>query len=261
MPSAPPSMPTLLELQRGFLGALLGEPAAAATLVAGDPEAAPSLIGVYANNAAVNFLESLRLTYPALLRLTGDEYFAQAAHAYRRRHPSRSGDLQWVGANFAEFLAERHGEDGYRYLADVARFEWLVQESLLAADHAPFDLRRLAAVAPDAYDELRFILHPAVRLFVSPFPAYTIWDANRDPATEPPLIDLGQGPERVLIARQRGRSAYLPLTAGEYAFLDAIATGKNFAAALAATAAEPDFAAPEALQKFVLCESIIDFST
>jgi hypothetical protein len=255
-------MPTLLELQRGFLQAMLGTPASAASLIAGPREDAADRIDVYANNAAVNFLESLRLTYPAVRRLTGDDYFDHAVQAYRRDHPSRSGDLQWAGSAFAEYLSQRHAGDEFRYLGEVARLEWLIQESLLAADHARFDLSRLAAVAPDAYDGLRFHLHPAVRLFASPYPAYTIWDANVGSDAEPGVIDLDQGDERVLIGRSSGRSAFLPLTAGEHAFLAALAAGAQFAAAIeAAGAADPDFEPAAALQRFVLAESIVDFST
>jgi hypothetical protein len=254
-------MPTLLEVQRGFLEAVLGRLADAAPLIAGAPADAEARVGVYANNAATNFLDGLRLTYPAVRRLTGDAYFDQAAHAYRSGHPSRSGDLQWAGREFAQFLAQRHADDAYRYLGEVARLEWLVQESLLAADHPPFDLQRLATVAPEHYDELRFRLHPAARLFASIFPAYTIWDANVGTETEPEVIDLSQGPERLLITRRGGRSAFFRLDAPEWAFLEALAAGANFAAALAAaSAAEPEFDPGATLQKFVLAETIVDFS-
>ena len=254
-------MPTLLELQRSFLGALLGDPATVLPLIAGPGPVAADLVGVYANNAASNFLESLRLTYPAVLRLTGDDYFNQAVHAYRRDHPSRSGDLQGAGAAFPSYLAARHAGDVYRYLGDVARFEWLLQESLLAADHAPFDLQRLAAVAPEAYDELRFELHPAARLFESAYPAYTIWDANVGSDAEPATIDLDQGGERVLIGRSLGRSVFHPLSAAEHAFLEACAQRQRFDAAIAAAgAADPNFDAGAVLQRFVLAGSIVAFS-
>jgi hypothetical protein len=255
-------MPTLLEVQRGFLDAVLGRCADAAPLITGQPADAEARIRVYANNAATNFLDSLRLTYPAVRRLTGDAYFDQAVHAYRSGHPSRSGDLQWAGREFPQFLAERHADDAYRYLGEVARLDWLVQESLLAADHGPFDLQRLAAVAPEQYDELRFVLHPASRLFASIFPAYTIWDANVGTTAEPDVIDLTQGPERVLVTRKGGRSAFFPLDAGEFAFLEALVAGSNFAAALAAASeADPGFDPGATLQTCVLAESIVDFST
>lgn len=257
-------MPTLLELQRTFLRGVLGaagEAAAAGELLdaaQGDPA---RRVGVYANNAAANFLDSLRLSFPAVQRLTGDAYFDQAVARFREDHPSRSGDLQGAGAAFADYLAARHGADAYRYLGDVARLEWLYQESLLAADHAPFDLARLGRVPAAHYDALVFTLHPAARLFESAYPAYTIWDANTGSDAEPPLIDLDAGGERLLIARSGGRSRFHLLDGGEHGFLAALATGAVFADAIAAGAdGKPEFDPAKTLQKFVLAGAIVDFS-
>ncbi len=136
-------MPTLPELQRDFMQAvlegsctpLLGE------IVAGD-RAPSQRLAIYANNAETNFIESLRLSFPAIRRLVGDAYFTQCAREYRAQHPSRSGDLQHVGAAFPDYWADRHGRDEFRYLADIARLEWLYQEALTG--------RRSRAIRPRA---------------------------------------------------------------------------------------------------------------
>ncbi len=99
-------------------------------------------------------------------------------------------------------MRELHAGDEFDYLADVARLEWLIQEALLAADHAPLDLAKLAALDPGAYDELRFELHPTLRLFSSPYPALRIWEANAH-AAEPEPIDLGSGAVRMAVMRSR----------------------------------------------------------
>src|SRR5271154_2956773 len=61
----------------------------------------PAALATYANNARVNFTETLKRTYPAVSRLVGEDYFRQCAREYRRRYPSRSGDLQHVGVRFS----------------------------------------------------------------------------------------------------------------------------------------------------------------
>lgn len=253
-------MPTLPELQSDFLRAVLD---GAQVEAAGHVETkglAPALrLGIYANNAAANFLESLRLSFPAIRRLVGDDYFDQCVRAYRELHPSRSGDLQHAGAAFPGYLAELHGADDYRYLGDVARLEWLCQESLLAGDHAPLDLTRLAAVPPEDYDGLRFELHPAARLFVSGFPAHAIWQANVGSAAEPEAIDLGRGADRLLITRTHGHIAFHPLSEGEAAFLEHLRRGETVAAAIAAGARDAEFDATQALPRFVRVEAIVDF--
>ena len=154
-------MPSLRSLQSEVMSALLsGELKEAAALVAaGDGANAispASRLGVYGNHVRANFHDSLVSSFPAVRRLVGEEYFRQAAREYQREYPSRSGDLLHVGAAFAAYLARRHGADQYRYLADVARLEWLCEESLLAAEHPALDLERLRGVAPARLRRLAF---------------------------------------------------------------------------------------------------------
>src|SRR5229473_3324546 len=172
-------MPSLRELQSKVMHAVLdGETGGAAPLIAARGIAAEHALGVYAGNARTNFIESLRSSYPAIRRLVGEDYFRQCALGFHTRHPSLSGDLQPAGTRFAQYLSELHGNDEYRYLSEVARFEWLVQETLLAADHGPLDLAKLGLVLPNDYDDLRFHLHPSARLFASQYPCLRIWEAN-----------------------------------------------------------------------------------
>jgi Putative DNA-binding domain len=254
-------MPTLLELQQGFLrGILDGEPGAASDGIREKGIEPARRLGIYANNALSNFVDSLRLSFPAVRRLVGDDYFDQCARAFHRLRPSRSGDLQHTGEGYSEYLRQLHRLDEYRYLADVARLEWLYQESLIAADHLPLNLARLGAVAPDDYANLRFRLHPAARLFASDYPAVEIWQANVGSAAQPPVIDLRKGADRALLARGRGGLQIYPLSSGEYVFLNACRQREPFEAAVeAAVAADRAFDAGAALRRFVQAEAIVDF--
>ena len=208
-----------------------------------------------------NFTDSLRSTYPAIWRLVGEDYFRQTALKFQRSHPSRSGDLTHAGRGFAEHLAALHGDDQYRYLADIARLEWLCQEALLGAEHAPLDLERLRAVAPSDYDALRFKLHPTLRLYQSAYPALRIWEANAASEAEPEPIDLDAGGDRLALMRRGLRLTFLAVSRGEYAFLEAVARGAEFGEAIAgAGACEQEFDAGEALRRFIGAEAIVDFS-
>jgi hypothetical protein len=254
-------MPTLLELQHAFMrGILDGEPAAASREIwpkGIDPD---QRLGIYANNALANFLDSLRLSFPAVRRLVGDDYFDQCGRSFHRQRPSRSGDLQHTGEGFAEYLLQMHRSDEYRYLIDIARLEWLYQESLLAADHPPLDLARLGAVSADDYGSLRFRLHPSARLFASDYPAVEIWEANVSSAEEPPVIDLGSGADRALLARGRDGLQIYRLSPGEYVFLNACRQREPFDAAVeSAVAADAAFDAGAALRRFVQADAIVDF--
>jgi hypothetical protein len=275
-------MLSLRELQRRVMHAILdGDAQGAAAFVASHSLASHSLasqgiapqgiaaaqrLNIYAVTAQTNFIESLISSYPAVRRLVGADYFAQCARGFHRRHPSVSGDLQPAGMGFAHYLTELHGADDYRYLGEVARLEWLIQEALLAAGHPPFDLAKLGRVAPEAYDELRFQLHPSVRLFDSPYPCVHIWQANVQSDGEPDMIDLSEGGDRVLLMRSHeGELTFHRLSRGEERFVRALSAGERFDAAVAAGGTESaadcqvGFDAAAALQRFVLCGVIVDF--
>jgi len=261
-------MPSLRELQRCVMQAIQGgEPDAAAACIEAQGISPAARLAVYAGTARANFIASLVSSYPAVQRLVGEDYFAQCAHGFHRRHPSLSGDLQPAGREFAHYLVELHGDDQYRYLGEVARLEWLIQEALLAADHPAFDLSKLREVAPEDYDELRFQLHPSVRLFASSYPCVHIWQENMNDA-EPEAIDLAEGPDRVLLMRSLdGQLTFHRLSRSEERFLRALYAGERFGAAVEAGAAhdagaddgDDAFDAAAALQRFVVAGAIVDF--
>ncbi|MDP9011880.1 MAG: DNA-binding domain-containing protein [Pseudomonadota bacterium] len=244
----PPGMPSLRELQVSLLDAL-----------GSSPPVAPRL-EVYRSNVRNNFADALGSSFPAIRRLVGEDYFRQTAREFQRRHPSRSGDLLHAGEPFPRYLAELHHGDGFDYLGEVARLEWLIQETLLSADHAPLDLAQLARIAPAEYDALRFELHPALRLFESKYPALRIWEANVGSEAEPEHIDLRGGGERLALACRRLQLQFHRVNAGEYCFLNSLSRGECFAAAVACGEdGDPCFDASAALQRFVAAEAIVGF--
>jgi len=264
------TMPSLRELQLDVMHALLDGKAEHATpLIAARGIAAKHALSVYANNARTNFIESLRSSFPAIRRLVGEDYFLQTVRGFHHRHPSLSGDLQPAGTHFTGYLARLHGGDEYRYLGEVARLEWLIQETLLAADHGPLDLAKLGQVAPAGYDDLQFQLHPSARLFASEFPCVRIWEANVGSDAEPPVIDLRGGADRVLLARSGGQLQFHRLNFGELRFLQSLQAGDRFGAAVESGAhcgvpgaldLDVDgFDAAAALQRFVVAAVIVDF--
>ena len=254
-------MLSLRELQTQVVNGLLAEPSdgAAALIRAGGilPE---SRLRIYQNNARTNFVDALRSTYPVIWRLVGADYFRQTAWAFQQRHPSQSGDLNLAGGAFPDYLRELHSRDGFRYLADVATLEWLIQESLLAQDHAPLDLPALARVDSAAYQTLRFTLHPTLRLFQSQFPSLDIWEANVGDA-EVPSLDLDSGGGCIAVMRLEGQLRFHRLTPGEFAFLQSLADGRSFTTAVDdGPAADPTFDATLGLQRFVAASVIVDFA-
>jgi hypothetical protein len=247
----------LRDLQTQMLDALLAaSPEGAVALIAAPADEALPRLRVYQNNVQSNFEEALRSSFPAVERLVGAEYFRQTAQSFQRRHPSLSGDLLHAGRLFPGYLVHLHGDDDFSYLGDVARLEWLIQETLLSTDHAPLDLQALSRVAPGEYDALRFELHPALRLFESRYPVLRIWKANVVEA-EPEIIHLQSGGDRLAVMQRELQLQFHRLNAAEHGFLNSLSRGDSFAAAVDyGSASDPDFDATAALQRFVSAGAI-----
>jgi hypothetical protein len=252
---------SLLELQSTLMGCLLGgAPDAAVDLVYSREMAAADRLRIYQRNVIENYTQSLRSSFPVIESLVGEDYFEHAARQLQLAHPSRSGDLAEVGAAFPEFLLERHQTDQFRYLADVARLEWLCQKSLRAAEQASLDLAKLAAVVPADYDKLHFFLHPSVQLFESPYPCLRIWQSHGDKSIHNDRLDLDGGGVRVAVARSVRSLVFHPLSASEYFFLDALHSNVPLASAVeVAIRVDPDFDAAAIMRRGVMAGLVVDF--
>lgn len=250
-------MSSLRELQSQFMGALLDETVEKeAHWVKNSEIPTENRIGIYRGNVRANFLDALGLTFPVTRRLVGEDYFNHTARGFHRRHPSQCGDLHPAGRAFAEYLAVLHAADDYRYLKDVAAFEWLLQETLLAAEHQPLDLAKVQQTPPADYDGLKFKLHPTARLFRSEFPCWAIWRANIDETKEPDMINLDGGAECLLLLRVHGQLAIHSLTTAEARFLASLHSGAPLKAAV--DCGGDDLDATAALQRFYQQSVIVD---
>lgn len=259
-------MLSLRETQQAFLDAVLHEAshdsaARIAPLIAANGLAAERRIAIYRNNMREGFFNALRAAFPVVAQLGGEDWFAQTVQAYRRATPSRSGNLHYAGARFAQFLEQHLRGSDYRYFADVARLEWAYQEVLVAAEHPAFDIAALANIAPERYGSLVFKAHPAVRAVASDYPILAIWKSNQDSACESPApLRLDTGPSRVLLIRRHNHVEMRELGVAEFALLQAFISGARLdAGAEAAWNADPtvDFAA--ALARIVALGTLVDF--
>jgi hypothetical protein len=254
-------MPSLRDLQSAFVDATFGGPGTAVLadwVVAGgmQPEAR---LAIYRRNVFHNLRDALRDVHPVVVRLVGDDFFAQTADAYIRDHRSQSGNLHDFGESFAGFLGGYAPADALPYLADTARVEWLVHRAFHAADHATLALSRLANIDAAEYGQLRFQLHPSCGFVASPYPVDRIWEVNQPGHTGPDTVDLGSGATRLLVRRSGAGVVIEALDAGTFALLSALATGGALSlAAAGALAANQGFALAHCLSTRVGDGTLVD---
>lgn len=223
-------MPSLPELQRAFARAIDGDATSAPSFVHDGAIDAAARLGIYANNVRGTFRTALALSYPAVLRIGGETWFAGAAREFRRTSPSRSGDLHPAAAGFPEFLARELAGTPLVALAELARLEWACEEAAVAADASALDLAALAEVPPAEHDTLVLTLHPSCRVVASPHPIVDLW---RDEAA-------GAGSQQAFVHRMGLEVRVRSIDTGTHAFVAALVRRRTlkdaFEAALAADA-------------------------
>lgn len=213
-------MASLRDTQRRFAASLFAESA----------QDHPGLT-VYRRNLRGNFAKVLSLEFPVVQRLVGTEYFEILAWQFQQVEPSRSGNLHGIGARFAEYLRGRFTGGDLGYLGDVAKLEWAVEQSLVAADAAArFDLNAFAAIPSEHHENLRFDLQPSLQLVRSRYPIVTLWRAHvpddsgavraeRDDF----MLDLRAGGENAAVLRAAHGVEVAGLDHAQFAWINAIA--------------------------------------
>jgi len=230
-------MPALREVQDAVRRSLVdGEDRLAAGYIVGDGLAPERRLAVYRNTFLGNLASALRLSYPAVHRLVGADFFEGAALRFAGEQPPRSGYLDEYGGAFPDFLARYPPAALLAYLPDVARLEWAVNRALHAPDVEPLDVTRLAAVDASVHDRVRFIAHPSVSLLGADYPVDAIWRAvlARDDAALA-AIDVAAGPVQLLVQRKVMGVDVTRLDRHAWNFACALCAGEPLGAALDTT--------------------------
>jgi hypothetical protein len=196
-------MASLPELQTCFAAALRGDPHALASHVTSGGIDPDGRISIYRNNARAMFDQALERTYPVLRRRVGDEYFRQLAHGYRARHPSRSGDLHWIGEHFPAYVAETETGTGYEWLAELAALEWACENALVAQQESAVGAESLSLLRPEQLGATRLKLQPSLRCVASSFPVLDVWRSNQPGADGAPT-DLQRGAQCIAVSCSAG---------------------------------------------------------
>jgi hypothetical protein len=220
-------MPSLSDVQLGFARALL--------------EGAPSsALAVYRGNFYGNAIKALASAYPVVAKIVGQDFFEAMAREFIRRHPAACGDLNRYGEDLAAFLERFPHTADLPYLPDVARMEWLVHRAYFAADPPAWEL-----------SGRRPVLAPACALMGSAWPLARIWEIHQDDYAGPFEIDLGAGPDRIVVHRPRWRALVMSLRPGDYAFLNSVSRGRTLAEALEAGDTDEHFDPATALARWL----------
>jgi hypothetical protein len=198
-------MPTLLELEQAVYRSLVErDDRAAASHIISDGVAPEARLKLYRNTVIGTLTTALRLSFPAVCRLVGVEFFKSAARIFIEEAPPQSAHLDRYGEAFPEFLARFAPAASLPYLGGVARLEWAVSRALHAPDVEALDLSRLSALDPADHGRIAFVPHPSVGVVRADHPVDAIWRAVLEQDDEAMTrIELSSGPVRLLVQRAK----------------------------------------------------------
>ena len=251
-------MPTLLDIQTAMRRSLLGNGDATVAAILGNAFAPADRLSIYRNTSRTALTNALRLNFPAVQRLVGENFFEAAADTFITRDPPRTAWLDLYGEAFPEFLQCFEPAAALIYLRDVARLERAVSRALHALDVKPLEYLQLLDVEPSLQGHLCFAPHPSANLVFSLYPVDAIWQAvlARDD-TALAAIDLSATAVRLLVERYNGEIKITQMGERRWKFAEALFAGQSLSAALA-VADDPD--APAWLAAHLTAGHITDFA-
>jgi len=204
-------------------------------VISHNSEAPRKRFAVYRNNVMAGRVTVLEGRFPAVRKITGEDFFRGAAKLFAAAQPPHSPLMMFYGDAFPAFLAGFEPAREVPYLADVARLEAARTRAYHAADATPLSAAALHGIAPEALADLHFILHPSLEIVASDYPIVTIWAMNSGAMELAPIADW-QGDD-ALVSRPLLDVEVHRLPHGAKTFLQSLAAGNPLGTAVASALA------------------------
>jgi hypothetical protein len=223
------------------------------------PEVLPERLQIYRNTIVGTLTDLLLATYPMVKALTGEDFATVMLRSYVLGHPPHEACLARYGGGVADFIAGFAAATGIKYLPDVARLEWAMNEACYAVDDAALSPLELLEVQPDELSDLKLQPRASVRLVQSDWPLESIraFCNEKDPGT----LDLKGDSARLLVYRPELTVEVLPLAADEFSLFEALADGLPLGAAIEKTlAAFPAFDFGKVFQRHLELKTLRAFA-
>ena len=251
-------MPSLREFQSAMRAQLLDDSSPVAAALLAEVLMPADRVSIYRNTSRIALTNALRLNYPAVQGLVGEDFFAAAADVFISKEPPRMAWLDFYGVEFPEFLEGFAPATSLPYLPDVARLERAVSRALHAADREAITPAQLTSLAESAQGSVCFVPQPSISLLFSKYPVDAIWRAvlaGDDAALA--AIALGSDAVWLLIERRAGAVEVTRLEERSWRFAEALFAGRPLPVALDLTQSAD---APVWLAAHIAAGRFIDFA-
>ena len=185
-------------------------------------------LGIYAEAYRLRLLEALRVDFPALHTLAGDDGFERIGRAYIDACSSEHYSIRYFGRQMSAFLAHDKRFRDTPVLAEMAAFEWALGLSFDAADDVSVAVEAVGAIPGEAWPDLRLCLHPSVQRLALRWNIPGLWKAiQEEQAPQPPAV--ADQPQAWVIWRSGLQNYFRSVPVDEARALDALGEGQCFA--------------------------------
>jgi hypothetical protein len=235
-------MKNLARLQQTFQDCVLqAGKADTASWISAKGRADPEIrLSVYIHAYRGRLKEVLANDYPAVLMAIGDNQFNRLADDYIDAHPSLCYSLRDFGHHLPAFVAgmKQQYEDwrGMHWLHELSLFERTLGQAFDAADDTAISEQDLAGIAPEAWPELRFHMHPSVHRLDLEWNISAMWQAlTADSPVQVTAIRESASPW--LVWRDQLITRFRSMQGDEQLALDQLRAGNSFSQACEALTA------------------------
>ena len=183
-------------------------------------------LAIYQNNLLATASRALKITYPVIDKLLGDEALRLLARQLLKKTPPASGDWADWGEDLNELLIASPLTDEYPFLPDIATLEWLLHQASRAPETA-FKSETLSLLVGTPLETLMIQMAASVQLIESDYPIDIIWRAHQETHGQFSLdtnhlaeeLNRHQGPCRLLIYQQHKQPHMQRISATEYKWI------------------------------------------
>jgi hypothetical protein len=217
----------LAHLQAQFQAAILSDDTSILQNLAAPPTGtAKAAFEVYENAYGLRLYEFLSQAFPALLKLAGDDAFAEIAQSYIEDNPSTHRNARYFASDLAAHM--RQIKTFPRDWCEMAEFEQALEDAFDAEDAEAVTAADLATAAKRGVETLHFSLAPSIKLLRFFHNTTALWWALTTDEERPEAEEFVAA-KPVLVFRVAEQSRYRLLGEPEYMLLQAAQQGLSFA--------------------------------
>ncbi|MFZ2315916.1 MAG: DNA-binding domain-containing protein [Gammaproteobacteria bacterium] len=221
-------MSELSKLQHQFQQYLLSsDPAFKACINSTEKVSADTRMQIYKNAYRLRLIEALSASYPVLNTYLGEDQFTVLADDYINQYPSVHRSIRWYGDQLADYLVEQSPYRELPFLAELAKFEWIMTLVFDEADSPALSIEAVATVAACDWPHMQFIPQASVRRLNLIWNVVQIWQAINDDET-PPEPMAYDAPVPWLLWRVNFTNQFCSVPADEAYAMDAVLQGATF---------------------------------